>query len=751
MPKLARACMLRSMRSPLWGAAILAAALSIPTTGCGPSTVPTPHVGSPEALPPIIDVSDAAFSTALYRVLRDGNPSAERQGTLAGVVRRQLAHASRRFALGADERGTASTVGALYLLRLGEGRGDMIDPIAADALKGAMTTFGPRGDEGRALVLLTMRAAALPAGSPERAEVEEHLKSLERWVLDTRKGGPAQTLGADERAKVARALLDPSEDAVAEAAASIGAWLAQGAKYNAIFNSTGERPDRDEVPETFRALRTAGPSLAGLHLRFGDAKGAVQSIDRFGARRFMPEVLYERLRRAAEKDGAREWQALAAVLAHASGPVDEEDEDAVLLEPDLAEAGLWGTTLEAYRRDPTHFPTAWLLSEQLLRFGMSEAVPLVLSGALDEKPSPQALAASMKVLLGALAADSEADDVDACRRTFQAAGPLLAAADAARGVEPGPERARFFMASIEMRAGNLAAARPLLESAVKVAPSVGTFTMLAAIERQSDNRAAALADIDRALAAPDAKYAMLDLADAYMLAFEIHRDAGDEVRAKNSLGAALATVLAVRNVVTDLGSRLRAERLLAHVLGGFGDREGAARAMDRAMAIAGEDRLALSSTVLDAIGHAFVRKDVAAARAALRRGLDAGIRDEELVYGGLWVQFLEREQKVTSDGTAETALRRAGGRGAWTGKLAAWASGRLSEADLTAAAQSASQRIEAAFYTAIARRAAGDPAAETRLRDVAKSPVLELLEVQLAREMLAPPVRAELPRGVALP
>jgi cellulose synthase operon protein C len=332
--------MLRPMRSPLWGAAVVVAALSIPVTGCGPTTGPAPHVGTNEALPPIIEVSDEAFSASLYRVLRDGKPTPERQGTLAGVVRRQLTHASKRFALGAEERGTASTVGALYLLRLGEGRGDMIDAVAADALKGAMTKFGPRGDEGRALVLLTMRAAALPAGSPERAEVEEHLRSLERWVLETRKGGPSQVLGAEERAKVGRALLDPSEQAVAEAATAIGAWLAQGVKYNAILNATGERPDREEVPEAVRALNTAGPSIAGLHLRYGDAKGAMESIERFGARRAVPELLYSHLRRAADQDGAREWQALASVLAHAMGAGDPEDEDAILLDPELAEAGL---------------------------------------------------------------------------------------------------------------------------------------------------------------------------------------------------------------------------------------------------------------------------------------------------------------------------------------------------------------------------------------------------------------------------
>ena len=749
-----RACMLRPMRSPLLGAALLFTALTVPLAGCGPTQLPPPNSGQTEALPPIVDVADEAFAASLYRVLRDGNPTPERQGTLAGVVRRQLAHAAKRFALGADDRGTQSTVGALYLLRVGEGRGDMIDAAAAEALKGAMGKLGPRGDEGRSLVLLSMRAAALPPKSPERAEVEEHLVALERWVAETRKGGPAQVLGADEKAKVARAMLDPTDAAVAEAAVAIGAWLDQAAKYEAIFRTTGERPDREEAPETFRALRTGAPTLAALHIRYGDAKAAVKSIERFGARRYLSPLLYDRLRRAANDDGAREWQALASVLANSMGPIDEEDENAVELDPEMAEASLWGATLEAYRRDPAHFPTSALLATQLVRLGMSEAAPLVLSGALDGKPPATVVSAGMEVLLGALEVDNEADDIDACRRTYQAAGPLLTLADAAdlRGkVEPSPTRARFYMASIELRAGNLVAARPLLEAAAKVEPSVGVFTMLGAIERQADNKAGALANVERALAAPDAKYALMDMAEAYMLAFEIHRDAGDTAKAATSLAAALGTVVAVRTAAADLPSRLRAERQLAHVLSGFGDTDGAARAMDRAIQIAGEDRMALSATVLDAIGHAFVRKDLAGARAALRKGLDADIREEELVYGGLWVQFLEREQKATTDGTAEQALKRATRRGAWTGKLAAWAAGRMTEADLTAAAQSAAQRIEATFYTAIARRAAGDPAGETKLRDVAKSPVIDLLEVQLARELLAPRTRTELPRGVTLP
>ena len=55
--------------------------------------------------------------------------------------------------------------------------------------------------------------------------------------------------------------------------------------------------------------------------------------------------------------------------------------------------------------------------------------------------------------------------------------------------------------------------------------------------------------------------------------------------------------------------------------------------------------------------------------------------------------------------------------------------------------------MEAAFYTAMARRVVGDPSAVDRLKAVAGAPVIDLLEVQLARDLTAPRVRADLPGG----
>ncbi|KYF48587.1 hypothetical protein BE08_28975 [Sorangium cellulosum] len=159
----------------------------------------------------------------------------------------------------------------------------------------------------------------------------------------------------------------------------------------------------------------------------------------------------------------------------------------------------------------------------------------------------------------------------------------------------------------------------------------------------------------------------------------------------------------------------------------------------------------LGATMLDAVGRALVRRDLPSARRALKRGLEENVSEEDLVYGGLWVLLLERIVGVATDGTAGRALEGSVSRPSWTGRLASWANGRISDADLNKLAQSAAQRVEAQFYIAMARKAAGDASADERLRAVSKSPVIDLLEVHIAREMLAPELRLDVPRNASLP
>ncbi|WP_437660343.1 hypothetical protein [Sorangium sp. So ce1182] len=732
---------------------LAALALALSPLACGASGSPGAK-GPPgaEGRAAVVEVRDADFSASLYTIVRDGKPSPQRTGLLIGVIRRQLAHAAARFNAGHQDRGIESVLGALYLVRPGEGRAEMIDPVGERALAGAIERLSPRGDEGRVRALLELRAAALPSGSRARAEVDEHLAALERWMKDTRTGGPLEQLGMEQRASVARALADGRPETIQRAAAATAAWIDRAIEFNIEYRQGGKRPERDEAVEAARALESGGASMAALFLRFGDAKGAVEQIDRTSARRVIPPGLYERVKAAASDDDAASWQALAAAFAHHE--TQERDAETGIAQ-ELLDGAVWGTALEAYRRDPLSYDSASLLSQVMIRLGMSEATPLVMGGALGDRPSPGALGAALGLVLSALSEEASNDDFDAARRTYNAAGPLLVLADqAARGgaaLDPSGARVRSLMASLELRAGNLAAALPLLRAATAAEPTINGLTVLAMAERQAGEPQAALEDVRRALGAPDARTSPLEIIQAHLLAFELHREAGTQDRAKESLDAALAAALDARQRARDPGAKARTERLLGRILDGYGDDKGAARAYERAFALVAAEPPQLGATMLDAVGRALVQRDLPAARRALKRGLEANVDEDDLAYGGLWVLLLERSLGVATDGTAGRALEGSTGRTSWTGRLAAWANGKISDADLGKLAQSAAQRVEAQFYTAMARKAAGDASADERLRAVSKSPVIDLLEVQLAREMLAPELRLDVPRNASLP
>jgi hypothetical protein len=189
--------------------------------------------------------------------------------------------------------------------------------------------------------------------------------------------------------------------------------------------------------------------------------------------------------------------------------------------------------------------------------------------------------------------------------------------------------------------------------------------------------------------------------------------------------------------------------MLGRVLSAYGDGDGASKAFARALDTV-TDRALVGATMLEAVSAALVRKDVGAARMSLKKGREAGADHEDLVYGALWLWLVERELGAKPDGSASEILGDAAGQSSWIGKLATWASGRMTDEALLKEANSEATRVEAAFYVAMAKRArgAGD---DDSLRRVAESPVLDLLEVQIARELTAPRVSLTPPKGVKIP
>src|SRR5690606_22303105 len=98
-----------------------------------------------------------------------------------------------------------------------------------------------------------------------------------------------------------------------------------------------------------------------------------------------------------------------------------------------------------------------------------ELAPLVLVEAVEQAPEPRYLSAALGVVLQAISFEDEADDLDSARRTFDAAQPLLQLASRAEvqgRLRPSAARVRIAMAAVATKAGELQAARDLLEGAV---------------------------------------------------------------------------------------------------------------------------------------------------------------------------------------------------------------------------------------------------------------------------------------------
>ncbi len=726
-------------------------ALSLVSLGCGSpgSAAKKPILASGEAAVRPVEVSDDDFASSLVQVLRDGSRKPERLGLLTGVVRRQLSHAQQRFVLGQGEKGTDSVLGAFYLVRAGEGQAAMIDAQGSKALDGAIRFLGNRGDEGRTHALMRMRTATLDDKAPEKAQLQEHVTNLERWLSDTHVGTEGEKRGAEARYLMARAMVDASEDTVDAAAQAIIAWVGRGMEIDLAFRTQGKRPSRPEGMEAARSLETGAMMLAALYVRHGDAAQALTKLEGTELRRYTHPQLRRALIVAAEDGDVRGWEMLAATFAQEAAPEEDDESASEHLPPEFVEAAMWGSLLEAYRKEPTNIRIATFLSERLVRFGMADGAMAVLSGALGSAPSAGFVGEACSILLEGMAVDADVGDDAAVRRTFRAGAPILAAADrpeiARAGVEVLASRVRYFMATIESRSGNLTAARPLFLASAKSNPSVAAWVRLARVDRQLGDAPAALESLRQARSAQDARLALADVCEANLMAFEIHRDANQQSDARTALEEALAVAISMHKQRGDAGMRARAETLLGRVYDAFGETKAAKQALERAMSVSLADRDVLGATVMQTVARALVRKDLDGGRAALKQGLEADIDQEDRVYAGLWLQLLQRQTRAPADEIITRALTVSGDRDSWIVKLATWAMGKMTDDALIAAAQNPSQKVEAEFYTAMSRRVGGDPNSDALLRRVANSPVIDLIEVQLAKDLLAPSFRIALP------
>ena len=722
-------------------------ALALAAAACGPGTggpnIQHPHgEGQTQALR---EVTDDAFASAVHDLLLSDPRSAERDARLAGVEARLMTRADGLFRRRAADRGVGLVTGGLYLIRNGELKKDTFGTGGKDAIAGAVKELAGRGDEGRSRALYEILARIVPPA--DQPDVKFHLDALSTWQKDTLGKDPSVAAAGDRQEHaMTRRLLEPSQEATDDAATAVIEWV-ERARDRATSRNRGMFSQYERA-EAVRAIQSGGSTLVALYLRDADAAGAIAVIDKAQLRPIVPAALYAAVASAADKPTADHWIDVLRALFPSEAGEGNADEDDPVIDRDLLRAAAFNVAAEAYRIDPTRLEAAATVAEGLQIFGIGEASPSVLVDACRAHPDAQTLSFALQTTMRAIDAAEQDDDLDAARRTYKAAAPILElAAKSKDPVKPTVAKVKAAMGEIELRDGQPDAARGLLKDAMAAEPAARSLISLARIALHDGDAAGAAAHLKAALATPEGTRdaalrgeLQLNLADV------------DAAGARGYLEDALRSLLAARSTTEPL-QRARIERTLARVLDRFGQFAASVRAVRRALDATPHDKSQMAASVATWVGGALIRGDLAAGREGLGRGVAADLDDEDIVYYALWVRALERQGNAKTDGVAERTFERIENNGSWASKLAAFGLGRLKADDLMAAASSPAKRAEATFYVALDRKAAGDKAGSDELfKAVAAGPGVDLLETEYARFWLRPSAATlAVPAGVTIP
>ncbi len=740
------------------GSLIFAALFSVASVGCkgAASTGPGARHAEGAAGNPVA-VSDDQFAASLRDLLLAAPGSAERASRLAGVEARQMDRVLARFrGEGGDERGLASLLGALYLLKTGELSEAVLGPSARAALAEASVRLAARGDEGRTRAVYEMLLRLLP--DADKAPIKAHLDAIRAWTRDTTAEGPAMvTAGELENAAVARRLLEPSEAALDEATKAVLAWIEKALDLQTQYHEKRVRPSREEVAEAVRALQSGGTVLAALYLRDGDAAGALRAIGRAPSPHdVVRQELAASLAVVKDKPDAARWLDVLHALVPGAQDRDHEEEEA-LEDHELLRAATFGIALEAYRLDPTQPETAAVVAAVLQELGMADATPAIVTDATQAHPDARTVSGALAITMRAMSTEIDADNPDGARRAFGAATSLLAVAgkkELAGQLQPSGARVRAMMGEIELQQGRLDAARKLLTESGTDEKSGSVLLLLSRIDRHDGKTQDALADLRDALSASDTQKDPALRGEVLLMISDLTRENGDVSAAKKPLDDAVKE-LAVARTTSGGDDRARVERVLARVLDRFGAVERAQQALERAFEATPHDKHQIAATLGQLIARAYVRGDLLGARDGLGRALSAELDSDDLVYYALWVRLLERQLQKPTDGAPGRVFASIVDDGRWTGRLAAFGAGKIGADTLVASAKTPTQKTEAAFYVAMDRRASGDTKdLDSALKKVVAGGGVDLMEVGIAREILTGPkaqIGGPLPPGVALP
>lgn len=715
------------------------AVFGVASVGCGRATsAPRSPTDASVERPTLRPLSPTEFPSVAEAFLRSDVP--DERGTLVSLVRYQLLRARALFARGERTEALRVVEGAL-LLPAREHPVDVALEGQGDVLLEAAHETARRGDLGRARAFYSLAHTTL-TDLRKRAEVEEHLEAIARFETGTAPSHSLLTLGERAQSAVALATIRPEASAQDAAADALVEWL--GGAVAIDGGRTSESEDRELAYEAYRAARTAAPTLIAVGLMRGDPSFALTRLDDTSLSRAIPGGMRLRLEAVRDSDSR---EALLDLYRFYDSARKEEGAEGNF-DPKLGLGAAFGAARSLYARKTERLDDAMPLAMVLGDLGMPEVAAPLLSRATRLDTPPEALAWSVGLLLRSMMELGRTGQGAAARALYEDSARVREVLEEPkhRPLAPAGERLTTLLANIQIQEGHLDVALALLGTLRGKNPSAPALLRLADLEAHLEKPALARETLLRAHEAAEAAGDVGTEALAFEHLFVLCRDQKDLPAAERYLGLALARALSARGIDPRPTARPGIERLLGRILEHYGERAASRRAFERALEAAQGSPDELALTLTDIARSALTIRDGSLSRFAASRALDEGIDQDQRVYIGLWHKLTLRELSEIPDSLAPSLLFGASPSSPWAGEIRRYALGRATIADLRVRASSDAERAETDFYAAF-----GTNLDRTLLAKVATSPSLDLVEVRIAKDLLAPKTKLSLPTGVTLP
>ena len=299
-------------------------------------------------------------------------------------------------------------------------------------------------------------------------------------------------------------------------------------------------------------------------------------------------------------------------------------------------------------------------------------------------------------------------------------------------LDPGVAGAVFQVGRGYYNAGHIADAEKYLQRSIELAPSRDALELEAQVRlrRNDPQRAAALVERAINLTAGGKEEQLYRRAKSRRLLADAVDAAGETAAAAQTRRGAVEDW----DVLLDLGLQQKefaAEALLERgkLLYQLGDREEGLHSLARAIDTLPDH----GSSYADVIAFLVPRAELSEALDAYHRALGRPeVTDYLKVYCSLWIVDLAHRAGQPEDPLALAYLRSADG-GKWFDALARWATGRESEADLVARADTQARKAECAFYRSMKALRDGHTEDAQRLwKEVVATDMMAFFEYDMA-------------------